>query len=224
MKKTGLLLVLLSNARELLVPQKQVELFKVFTHFMRKGEQVQGRILAGGGGGHQNKKKKTSKAHGKKSKKGHKPGSTSSDIGPHGHDGEHKDGEIINDAASAFAEIAVAFIGITYSLFFLLTALGYCIRSYKKTQYVSQISLMNAVGGFDDPTAFKSTEDKLVEEMISHQEKKPNKQRGILPVQATLGSQYQTFEKQNSLRDQVRQNSYLESDEDEVSPELLPEY
>ena len=76
--------------------------------------------------------------------------------------------EIIHDNASAFAEAAVLFISIIYILFFLLTMLGYCIRSYKKTQYVSQISLMNAVGGFDDPTAFKSTEDKLVEEMISH--------------------------------------------------------
>ena len=116
---------------------------------MHRGEQVQGRILRAGGG------RRNRVKHKKKVKKSKKHGNYQDDSSPHGHDGEFKEGEIIHDAASEFAEMAMAVIGITYALFFVLTALGYFIRSYKQNSYVKTISMMNQIGGFDDPTTLK---------------------------------------------------------------------
>jgi len=96
------------------------------------------------------KKKKGNK------KKGHKKANKKGDHNAHAHDGEHKKGEIIHDAASLIAELSILVISSAYLLWFLLVGMGYCVRAYKDkgaaAKYQSKMTI-NASGGFDDPIA-----------------------------------------------------------------------
>ena len=134
MRKTTLLLSFsyLLHAREISIPLAQHDLFRLFTTFVDHGEHIHRRLSSNSHG----PAKKKSKYHSKKVVKG-------GDGSPHGHDGEHSADEIIHDSASEFAEMAMVVIGITYVLFFVLTMLGYCLRSYQKNKELGSIAMMN---------------------------------------------------------------------------------
>ena len=94
----------------------QQDLFRLFTQFIDEGEQLNF------------DRKLSSSSHGAPKKK-------NDEAQPHGHDGEHKTGETIQDGFSDIAEVAIFVISLTYVMFFLLTMLGYCIRSYQKNKF-----------------------------------------------------------------------------------------